>query len=154
MSVVEVAVERFDNGHSCSQAVFTALAEPMGLGYETAVKIASGFGGGMGRMGATCGAVTGAFMALGLRCGGAESEAKEETCRLVNRFVGKFRERHGSLECRDLIGCDLSTEEGRQQAHDKDTHNTVCTGLVRDAVEIVEELIGEGAEFRTGDNPG
>ena len=142
MSVADRAVERFGNGHSCSQAVFTALAEPMGMDYETALKIASGFGGGMGRMGATCGAVTGSFMALGLKFGGVEPEAKEETCRFVNQFVEMFRQRHGSLECRDLIGCDLSTEEGRQQAHAKDTHNAVCTDLVRDAVVIAEELLG------------
>jgi len=141
MSVADRAVERFGNGHSCSQAVFTALAEPMGLDYETALKVASGFGGGMGRMGATCGVVTGAFMALGLKSGGVGSEAKDETYRLVNRFVELFRERHSSLECRDLIGCDLSTEEGRQEAREKDTHSTVCTGLVRDAVEIVEGLL-------------
>lgn len=140
-STVETAVERFDNGHSCSQAVFTALAEPMGLDYETALKIASGFGGGMGRMGATCGAVTGALMALGLKFGGIDPDAKEETCRLVNRFAEAFRQRHGTLECRDLIACDLTTEEGRQQAHDKDTHSTICTKLVRDAVEIAEQLI-------------
>ncbi len=143
MSSADRAVERFAKGHSCSQAVFTALAEPMGMDYETALKVSSGFGGGMGRMGSTCGAVTGAFMALGLKCGGVDSEAKEETYRLVNRFVELFRERHGSLECRDLIGCDLSTEEGRQQAKAKDTHGTICTGLVRDAVEIVEELLND-----------
>jgi C_GCAxxG_C_C family probable redox protein len=138
---VETAVQRFQNGHSCSQAVFTALAEPMGLDYETALKVATGFGGGMGRMGATCGAVTGALMAFGLRCGGVESEAKDRTNRLVNRFAERFRERHQSLECRDLIGCDLSTEEGRAQSRAKDTHNTVCVGLVRDAMEIAEELL-------------
>lgn len=143
MSVADRAVERFADGHSCSQAVFTALAEPMGMDCETAIKVSSGFGGGMGRMGATCGAVTGAFMALGLKCGGVDSEAKEETYRLVNRFVELLRERHRSLECRDLIGCDLSTAEGRQQAKAKDTHATVCTGLVRDAVEIAEELLND-----------
>jgi C_GCAxxG_C_C family probable redox protein len=143
MSAANRAVEQFATGHSCSQAVFTALAEPMGMDHETALKVSSGFGGGMGRMGSTCGAVTGAFMALGLKCGGVDSEAKDKTYRLVNRFVELFRKRHGSLECRDLIGCDLSTEEGRQQAKAKDTHGAVCTGLVRDAVEIVEELLND-----------
>lgn len=141
MSTVETAVERFENGHSCSQAVFTALAEPMGMDYQTALKIASAFGGGMGRMGATCGAVTGAFMACGLKAGGIESDAKEETCQLVNRFVEIFRDRYQSLDCRDLIGCDLSTPEGRQQAKTKDTHANVCAELVRDATQIAEELL-------------
>ena len=141
MSVVETAVERFQNGHSCSQAVFTALAEPMGLDYLTALKVASAFGGGMGRMGATCGAVTGAFMAFGLKCGGVDDEAKDETNLLVHQFVEAFRTRHQTLQCRDLIDCDLSTEEGREQARLKDTHNNVCLALVRDATEIAEALL-------------
>lgn len=141
MSAVETAVERFRKGHSCSQAVFATLAEPLGLDCETALKVASGFGGGMGRVGATCGAVTGALMAFGLKSGGLEPGAKEETYRLVNRFVEAFRERHESLDCRDLIGCDLCTEEGRQQAKAKGVHGTVCVDLVRDAMEIAEELL-------------
>ncbi|NLS93961.1 MAG: C_GCAxxG_C_C family protein [Planctomycetaceae bacterium] len=143
MTAAETAVERFQNGHSCSQAVFTALAESMGLDYQTALKVASAFGGGMGRMGATCGAVTGAFMAFGLKTGGVEAEAKDETYRLVNRFAEVFRERHRSLDCRELIGCDLSTEEGREQAQARDTHGTICASLVRDAVEIAEQLLSE-----------
>ncbi len=141
MSAAETAVRRFQNGHSCSQAVFSTLAEPLGMDYETALKVAAGFGGGMGRMGATCGAATGAFMAFGLKSGGLEPAAKEETNRLVNRFVEIFRQRHESLDCRDLIGCDLSTAEGRQQAKAKDTHGTICTDPVRDAAEIAEELL-------------
>lgn len=141
MSVSEVAEQRFDNGYSCSQAVFSALAETMGLDHDTAVRIASGFGGGMGRMGGTCGAVTGAFMAFGLKAGGLQPEAKEEASRLVNQFAERFRARHESLDCRDLIGCDLSTAEGRQQAKAKNTHATICAGLVRDAAETAEELL-------------
>lgn len=141
MSAAETAVQRFQQRHSCSQAVLATLAEPLDMDYETALKVASGFGGGMGRVGATCGAVTGALMAFGLKSGGLEPEAKKETYGLVNRFVEIFRERHESLNCRDLIGCDLSTQEGRQQAKAKDTHGTICTDLVRDAAEIAEELL-------------
>jgi hypothetical protein len=54
-----------------------------------------------------------------------------------------FRERHRSLDCRELIGCDLSTEEGREQARARDTHGTICVRLVRDAVEIAEQLLRE-----------
>ncbi len=143
MNPVETAVERFQNGHSCSQAVFTALAEPMGLDYATALRVATAFGGGMGRMGATCGAVTGALMALGLKYGGVEPEAKDLTYRLVRQFADEFRERHETLQCRDLIGCDLSTEEGREQSRANDTHNTICVGLVRQAVVIAEKLLKE-----------
>lgn len=94
-------------------------------------------------MGATCGAVTGAFMAFGLKAGGVEPEAKEATYRLVSRFAEMFQERQQSLDCRDLIGCNLSTEEGRQQAKARNTHGTICVELVRDAVEIAEKLLTE-----------
>lgn len=95
----------------------------------------------MGRLGATCGAVTGAFMAFGLQHGGVDAEAKERTCELVRKFAERFRKLHDSVECRDLLGCDLSTPEGRREAKDRDTHTTVCNALVRDAAEIARELL-------------
>ncbi len=66
MSRIENAVSRFAEGYNCSQAVLSAYAEQLGVDGETALKIAAGFGGGLGRMAETCGAVTGAFMVLGL----------------------------------------------------------------------------------------
>jgi C_GCAxxG_C_C family probable redox protein len=144
MSLTELAVTRFRDGCSCSQAVFSTYAEPMGLDRETALKVSGGFGGGMGRMAETCGAVTGAMMAIGLKHASADVndvEAREKTYELVRRFAGEFQARHGSLDCRDLLGCDISTSEGRQQAHDRDTRETVCPQLVRDAAEVLEQLL-------------
>ena len=70
MSRVERAVRRFAEGFNCSQAILSAYAEHFGLEEETAMKVAAGFGGGMGRLGRTCGAVTGAFMETRLTRGG------------------------------------------------------------------------------------
>ena len=93
----------FKAGLACSQAVFASFAEDLGLPGEKALMIASGFGAGMGRMSLTCGAVTGAFMVLGLRNGYSiadDKESKEEMYRLIREFGDKFRAMHGSLECR------------------------------------------------------
>ena len=141
MNAVEIAVSMFEKGHSCSQAVFTAFAEKAGLDYATAVKIASGFGGGMGRMGGTCGALTGAFMALGLKSGGADAESKEKTYALVRRCAARFKTRHGSLQCKDLLGCDIGTTEGQKLIKEKNLHSTICVGIVQATAEILEELL-------------
>lgn len=140
----EQAVERFEQTFSCSQAVFSVYAPEFGIGMETALKIAGAFGGGMARMGETCGAVTGAFMAIGLKYGKtiAEDEpAKEKTYQIVLEFVKRFKSRNNSIVCKELTGCDMSSPEGLKAFKEKNLLKTHCTRFVRDAVEIVEELI-------------
>jgi len=144
MDLSESVVARFRDGCNCSQAVFSTYAEAMGMDRETALKVAAGFGGGMGRMAETCGAVTGAIMAIGLKHGNAEAkdmEAREETYKLVRQFADEFQAKHGSLDCRDLLGCDISTEEGRRQARERNTHDNVCPQLVRDAAVALEKIL-------------
>ena len=100
------------------------------------------FAGGM-RLGETCGAVTGAFMVLGLRhCstdGGTPAGRSEVYARVVD-FAGRFKQRNGSLTCRDLLGCDISTTEGMKQAQEQNLFKTTCVQMVRDAAEILEEM--------------
>lgn len=141
MSKVETAVARFEEGCSCAQAVFSAYAEGLGMDRPTAMKVSAGFGGGMGRLAETCGAVTGAFMALGLKHGGEEAEAREKAYQLVQEFAARFKQRYGSLVCKELIACDIGTPEGLQTMKDKKLRSGVCTGLVRSAAEIVESLL-------------
>ena len=148
-NAVDLALARFGKGHSCAQAVFSAFAEQMGMDYQTAVKLSSGFGGGMG-MGSVCGAVTGAIMAIGLKYGGVDPKAKGETAKLVREFIDRFKAQHRQLNCRDLLGCDLSTPEGRQTAKDKDLYATVCNGIVRDAARILNELLNEAQRGAVG----
>ena len=139
----ECAVTYFKNGYCCSQSVFATCSSAYGMDRETALTLASPFCGGMGRLGKTCGAVTGAFLAIGLAHGTDEpgSQAREDAYRLVQEFTTRFIERNGSLECRELIGCDIGTQEGYREAQEKNLFETVCEKLVRDAVEIVEELL-------------
>ena len=142
----EQAVRKFRKGFNCSQAVLFVYAEEFGLCRETALKIACGFGGGMGRMALTCGAVTGAFIVIGLKYGNIEAnekEIKEKTYGLVREFARRFEERNGSSICRELLGCDISEPEGLRSAKENGLFTSVCPGMVREAVEILEEMMNE-----------
>jgi C_GCAxxG_C_C family probable redox protein len=143
MSKVKKAVEVFKEGLSCSQAVLGAYCEQFGLDKKQAYKISSGFGGGM-HLDQTCGAVTGAFMVIGLKYGRTRSgdiEAKMKTAKMVVEFAKKFKERHGSIGCTDLIGCNISTLEGFEEAKRKDLFKQLCPEYVKSAAEILEEAL-------------
>jgi C_GCAxxG_C_C family probable redox protein len=144
---VSEAVDLFCAGCACSQAVLAAYGKPLGLDSESAMRIAAGFAGGM-RLGETCGAVTGAFMVLGLRHAldnGHTPEGRAPVYARVVDFAERFKKRNGSLICRDLLGCDISTPQGMKQAQDRNLFKTTCVKMVRDASEILEEM-GEMAE--------
>ena len=145
MSKVEQAVERFGKGFNCSQAVLGSYREQFGLDCENALKVATGFGGGM-RMAETCGAVTGAFMVLGLKFGNITAEdktAKAKTYEKVEEYTTRFIARNGSIMCRDLLACDISTPEGMKKAQKDGLFDSVCPKMVRDAAEILEEILTE-----------
>jgi C_GCAxxG_C_C family probable redox protein len=93
-------------------------------------------------MAETCGAVSGAMMVLGLKFGSASPglEAKEQVYAKVREFADRFKARNGSLLCRDLIGCDISTAEGHQAAIKRNLFRTVCPKYLRNAAEILEEM--------------
>ncbi|UCH88361.1 MAG: C_GCAxxG_C_C family protein [Thermoplasmata archaeon] len=144
MSKVEDALKLFDEGFSCSQAICAVYGKQFGLERETAFKIAGAFGGGMGRMGETCGAVTGAFMVIGLKYGMTDvndKDAKERTIEAVNEFVNKFNERNGSIVCKKLLGYDLSTPEGRKEVSEKGLTKKICPQFIKDAAEILEQIL-------------
>lgn len=124
--------------------MLSAYAPELGLAEETALKIAAGFGGGMGRMAETCGAVSGALMVLGLKYGATshDPEAKERVYQQVRELAQRFTVRNGSLVCRDLLGNDISTPEGLQRARDEGLFTSVCPKFVQDAAEILEEMLG------------
>ena len=144
MNRVEQAVSCFKEGFVCSQALFSTYASLFGIDRETALKVADPFGGGMARMGETCGAVTGAFMVIGLKQGRTvveDSQSHEDLYNLVNEFVRRFITRNKSIICRELLNLDISSPQGLKEARDKDLFQTVCPDYVRDAAEIVEELL-------------
>ena len=129
---------------NCSQAVLTAYCEQFGLERRLALKLAQGFGGGMGRMGGTCGAVTGAYMVLGLAqkmWDENPGQSRDRTYELVREFNQRFKALHGSVICKELVSCDLSTSEGLAEARNKKIFTTVCPNLVRDSVKLLEVLL-------------
>ena len=140
----EKALARFQEGFSCSQSVFSVFAEKRGLDRETALGISGAFGGGMARMGSVCGAVTGAFMVIGLAYGKTEAkdeDAKEKTYQQVREFVERFQAANGSTVCKELLGFDLSVPEEAAQAKEKGLFKNLCPRLVENAVEILEEML-------------
>jgi C_GCAxxG_C_C family probable redox protein len=149
MSRVKCAVSYFEEGYSCAQAVFSTYGPQLGLDRELALKVAGGFGGGMGRMGQTCGAVTGAFMAIGLEYASTRAEddqAKEKAYSLVKEFAEEFTSRNGSIVCSELLGYDISIPEQRELAREKGLFTSLCPKLVRDAAEIIEQMNTAGKE--------
>ncbi len=141
---IERAVRCFNKGFSCSQAVLSAYGPRYGLNRGLALRVAGAVGGGMGRMGCTCGAVTGSFMVIGLKYGVTKAEKlreKERAYARVKAFARRFRSRHGSITCRDLLGCDLSTPQGVKIATEKKLFSTLCPVFVRDASSILEDVL-------------
>ena len=144
MNNPERAVSCFKETFSCSQAILSTYGPELGLEKETALKVAGAFGGGMARMGDMCGAVTGAFMVIGLKHGKIKAEdegAKEKTYLIVREFVERFKSRNGSIKCMELLGYDISTLEGIKLIKEKNLFYTSCVKYVRDAAEIIEELL-------------
>lgn len=139
---VDIAVERFEGPYSCSQAVFSAFAPQYGLTDELAVKISAPFGGGMARQGNVCGAVSGALMVIGLARGSVDPKDKQLVYRLGEEFIQRFESGHTSVLCRDLLGFDLSDSEQAQTARDQGLFTRLCPAFVRNAAEILFEMLG------------
>ena len=128
---------------NCAQAVLSIFCEELGLDKADALKIALAFGAGMGRTGSVCGAVTGAYMMLGLKPYPELSsplERKEKVYSLVKEFNDRFTALNKSINCSDLIGRDLSKPDGLAAARSKKLFATICPKLVADAVTILEEM--------------
>ena len=144
MTNSEKAVSHFRNSFNCSQSVFATFAPQFGIPETDAFKIACPFGGGMGRMQETCGAVTGAFMVIGLKYGKYDAEdkvSKEITYEKVREFSKRFHEINKTLICRNLLGIDLSTKEGMDLAREQNIFEKNCVKYMKDAVEILEETL-------------
>ncbi len=144
MTREEKALACFDKGYSCSQAVLSAFGEDFGLDPEMALRVAGAFGGGIARLGEACGAVTGALMVIGLKYGMTEAgdrKAKDTTYEVADRFMREFSARYGSIRCRDLLGCEIGTPSGMEEARSKGLFKTLCPGFVRHAVAILQTLV-------------
>jgi C_GCAxxG_C_C family probable redox protein len=142
--IEEKAILTFRAGLNCSQAVAAAFAEKLGYDREMVLDLATGFGGGMGHMQETCGAVTGAFMVLGMynrRIRPDNLTRKQNTYPMVQKFNARFLEIHSTTRCIDLIRCDLNTPEGKALAKENRVHETICEDCISTSVRILNDLM-------------
>ena len=143
----EKAKELFKSGYNCSQSVLGVFCEELGMDFETAMKIASPFGGGMGRMREVCGTVSGMFMAAGLMFGSKDSSSKAEMYKKIQDLAARFKEQNGSIICRELLqGIENSTSPIPSERTETYYKKRPCVDLVGDAVEIFENYIKEHQE--------
>lgn len=146
MNHAEKAAALFESGYNCAQAVLGAYSEELGLPLETAMKLSSSFGGGMGRMREVCGACSGMFMAAGLLYGYATPETgapKKELYEHVRALADRFREENGSIICRELLGEQAvvgGTPEARTPTY---YQKRPCVEYVRCAAAILETYLKE-----------
>lgn len=146
MTEKDYAIKCFKEGYCCSQAVFSAYARHWGFEGDAFLKIPDAFGAGIGGTADVCGAVTGAVMVIGLKYGRTQpddTEAKQKTRTLVKEFINRFKIRNKSIDCRELLGFDISTPEGMESANEKKLFDTVCPKLIEDAMDILEQLLPE-----------
>jgi C_GCAxxG_C_C family probable redox protein len=143
----ERAEALFKEGYNCAQSVFAAFSEDLGMDFETALKLSSSFGGGMGRLREVCGAVSGMFLIAGLKYGYSnpqDSDAKTEHYRLIQELAQKFKDQNGSIICRELLG--LPKPEGspipeaRTQSY---YQNRPCVEIVKSAAQIIDKYLEE-----------
>ncbi|MBZ3936364.1 C-GCAxxG-C-C family protein [Methanimicrococcus blatticola] len=142
MNKTDIGSNLFKTGFNCAQAVFSTFSADYGLDQNTALRIAGGLGSGV-RTADVCGAVSGAVLVIGLRCGSdldSDSSAKELCDKETEEFLRRFRETNGSVVCRELLGCNIFTQEGLSQATTENLFTVKCTGFVVSAITILEEM--------------
>ena len=139
------AAELFLQGYNCAQSVFITFAEEFGIDKETALKLSSSFGGGMGRLREVCGAVSSIFAIAGLKHGytcNNNDEIKAEHYERIQSLANKFKQRYNTIICRELLelpeGADSSTPSKRTEEY---YHTRTCEAFVRYAAEIIENEI-------------
>lgn len=142
-SAKERAIELFKQGYNCSQSVFGAFYKECGIDFETAIKLSSSFGGGMGRLREVCGAVSGMFMVVGMIYGYTDPKdkaSKTEHYKRIQELAESFKEKNGSIVCRELLGLEVKSEtyvpEDRTTEYYK---KRPCAELVGDAAEIIDK---------------
>lgn len=142
----------FQEGYNCAQAVFAAYSEELGIPFKDAMKLASSFGGGMGRLREVCGAVSGMLMAAGMKYGYSDPDdkkAKEEHYRLVQTLAKRFEQKNGSIICRELLGLDPQRDDPVPKERSGSYYQKrPCGELVRCAAEILDDCLNQSE--RTG----
>lgn len=140
---IQKAIDLFEGGYNCSQAVILAYCDMFDLDFETAAKLSSSFGGGMGRLREVCGAVTGMFALIGMKYPAADPSdkvARSTNYEAVQRVAGRFKEEMGSYICADLLKIRREPQEPQPSERTKMYYNLrPCTRCVATAAKIFSE---------------
>ena len=143
MNRINNAVNKFNQGYACSQAILSEYCGLFDLELETALKLSAGFAGGM-RYGRTCCAVTGAFMVLGLKFGARNcenSDGRKNVYDAVCEFTKRFEVIHVSTNCETPIGCNICTADGMKKAKDENLFSTICPKYIKSSAQILESML-------------
>ena len=135
----------FRQGYNCSQSVFAAFADVVGMSVEEAAQLASPFGAGFGKLREVCGAVSGMTMLAGKLKGYSDPEAREEKIelyKLVQKMCAEFEEKEGSIICRELLGLEKGEDLGEPAVRTEEYYRSrPCVGACRTAAEIAEKYL-------------
>lgn len=139
------ARELFKEGYNCAQSVFCAFADDLGMDFETALKLSSSFGGGMGRLREVCGAVSAMFMIAGLKYGytsPCDDDAKAKHYALIQELAAKFKHENNSIICRELLGLDVQSQSPIPEKRTEEYYTSrPCEELVASAANIISNHI-------------
>lgn len=145
----ELAMNYFLEGYNCAQAVVLAFHEEAGLDREQALRLASSFGGGMGRLREVCGAVSGMFIIAGCLYGYSDPKAYEEKAELyarIQELAASFREQYGSIVCRELLSPGTATTTPVPERRTEEYYKKrPCPEQIGEAAAILEQYIKEHA---------
>jgi len=141
----DIATEKFLAGYNCAQAVLYSFCDDLRFDKDMALRLACGFGVGMGRKQEVCGAITGGIITIGLKYGRGEGQDKtrtEETYGKVLELMSRFESKHSTSICRTLLnGCDLNTADGQRHFKENDLLNKTCKGCVKTVVDTLESIL-------------
>ncbi len=145
MDFKQKAMNYFHEGYNCCQAVVLAFHQELGMDKETALKLASSFGAGMGGLRGVCGAVSGMFMVAGLKqgyTGAKDMDGKQAHYRLIQELADAFKQQHSSIICRELLGAQEAAQKNPQARTNAYYKKRPCGELVGCAAEIVAKKLG------------
>lgn len=144
MTKGELAEKYFNDGYNCAQAVVLAFCDEMNMNKETALRLASSFGGGMGRLREVCGAVSGMFMVAGVMHGYSDPtdvQSKAEHYALIQKMAKMFKEENGSIVCRELLGVSGESSPTPEKRCEKYYKKRPCGEFVHIAADIAEKIL-------------
>ncbi|MBN1599657.1 MAG: C_GCAxxG_C_C family protein [Bacteroidales bacterium] len=143
MKKSEYAVQEFIGGLNCAQSILSSFSDELGLDRTTAIKLTSGFGAGLNYAGKTCGAVTAAYLVLGLKYAKKEITAvsKDTLRNKIDEFNNEFKKEFGTIDCKGLLEADVSNPEELEKLRADNTFKTVCPRFVEKSALILDKLL-------------